>query len=1073
MSVFRKPVTPASPRAAVVRIAWLQVGTAIGLLCVLWQGQPAVSASESTDESPVSFQSQVLPILKRNCLKCHGVSKKEGQLQIQSPVRIWKGGESGSVVVAENPGRSLLWTQVEQNKMPPEKPLSEQEKRILHDWIAQGADGLPKSDAEAESMRHDEHRAFTRLHSVEPPAVMASQSCRTQLDQFVQSELEEAGLHLSPETDRRRLIRRISFTLTGLPPTPEEIDKFLADQSADAVGALTDHYLASPEYGIRWGRYWLDAAGYADSNGYFNADSDRPLAYRYRDYVVRSINADKPFDQFVREQIAGDELAGFNPEQHRRAATPQMIDMLIATHFLRNGQDGSGESDGNPDEVRIDRYTALESSQQIIASSLLGLTFQCAKCHDHKFEPLTQADFYRFQSVLFPAYNPDTWVKPNDRFTYASAPGEYEAWESGISMAKIQLTTLQAEYREWMKQNRRPDLVRFADDFTDSTRLHQQWTSTIPGDVGPAGVAAVTLQTESDATSPTLPAALASEGHLKILEGGLAGDKWLSTKQTFDWTPDVEGQWIQVSFTLLDTRVRDGQTPAERVAYGIALHDFDNSSTTPGGNILIDGNPAGGAAVHLDYPGPSSTHAGNVGTEGYVAGHSFGIRITHLPEHRFRLEHLVDGLPEGQHLDLSEQDLPNGSFGFGFCCNRSFQVDDVVVEASGSDSGETPNDTATQVYQAELQRRQADIKSITAGIPRLQAAEPGRIAWTTDSTATPPDVFLLDRGEYSHPKEKVEPAPISVLNDDQNPLEISSPAGGLPSSGRRLGWANWLTKPDSRAASLMARVQVNRVWQYHFGTGLVSTSENLGMSGSEPSNPALLDWLAQEFIRSGWSLKSLHRLILRSAVFRQSSLANNDGLKVDPYNKLLWRFPLRRLDAEAIRDAQLAISGELNLTHDGPYVATTRNGAAEVIVPEDHPGAFRRSIYLQQRRSQGLSMLNVFDAPMMVVNCTHRPVTTMPLQSLSLLNSDFAVRRGHSFAERIHREAGESAEARVRRAYVLATGRECSDEDLVETLQFIQDQQDGYSGEGDTAESRAWADFCQLLLASNACLYLE
>ncbi len=1074
MSESRRTAIPASPRESRDCRAWRQLcAVVIGLFCILLHGQPPARVFGSADESQISFQAEVLPILKRNCLKCHGVSKKEGQLQLHSTVRIWKGGESGPAVVASNPSQSLLWAQVEQNKMPPEKPLTEHEKRIIHDWIAQGAQGLPKSDAEAESMRQDEHWAFTRLNPVEPPAVKASESCRTPLDQFVQSELEKVGLQLSPETDRRTLIRRICFTLTGLPPTVEEIDRFLADQSADAVESLTDDYLASAEYGIRWGRHWLDAAGYADSNGYFNADSDRPLAYRYRDYVVRSMNADKPFDQFVREQIAGDELAGFNPEQHRRTATPQMIEMLTATHYLRNGQDGSGESDGNPDEVRIDRYTALESSQQIIASSLLGLTFQCAKCHDHKFEPVTQRDFYRFQSVLYPAWNPDKWVKPNDRFTYASVPGEYEAWESRIHEAQAKLSAAQTDYRAWAKQNRLRDLVRFVDEFNDSQRFSEQWTNTIPGDVGPAGVSAVTLLTNEKTPPATLPVALSSEGRLKIIEGGLAGDKWLSTTQTFDWTPDVEGQWIQVSFVLLDTKVYDADTPAARIAYGIALHDFDNSSTTPGGNILIDGNPAGGAAVHVDYPGPSSTLAGNIGGEGYVAGRSFGVRITHLPDRKFRLEHLVDALPEGRHVDLSERDLPDGSFGFEFCCNRSFQVDDVVIESSCSAPDATQHDTAVQAYQAELQRRQAEIKSIAAEIPELQAAEPGRIAWITDSTATPPDVFLLDRGEYSQPKDNVEPAPISVLDDDQNPMEISSPSGGFPSSGRRLAWARWVTKPDSRAASLMARVQVNRIWQYHFGTGLVSTSENLGMSGSEPSNQALLDWLAQEFVRSGWSLKSLHRLIVRSAVFRQSSLANEDCLKVDPYNRLLWRYPMRRLDAEAIRDAQLAISGELDITHDGPYVATTRNGAAEVIVPEDKPGAFRRSIYLQQRRSQGLSLLNVFDAPMMVVNCTHRPVTTMPLQSLSLLNSDFAVKRGQSFAQRIHREAGESAEARVRRAFVLAIGRECSDEELLETLQFTRDQRQGYAGEGDAAESRAWSDFCQLLLASNACLYLE
>jgi hypothetical protein len=371
-----------------------------------------------------------------------------------------------------------------------------------------------------------------------------------------------------------------------------------------------------------------------------------------------------------------------------------------------------------------------------------------------------------------------------------------------------------------------------------------------------------------------------------------------------------------------------------------------------------------------------------------------------------------------------------------------------------------------------MKKRQDEIKTVADEIPKLQAQEPGRIAWQTDTEPSPPDVFLLDRGEYSHPKDKVEPAPVSALNDETNPLQITAPPGGFPSSGRRLAWANWVTKPGSRAASLMARVQVNRVWQQYFGTGLVSTPENLGMSGAEPTHPALLDWLAGEYIRSGWSLKSLHRVILQSAVLQQSSIANNEGTTVDPYNKLLWRFPIRRLDAEAVRDSQLAISGDLDLSLEGPYVPTTRNGAAEVLVPENNPGAFRRSIYLQQRRSQGLSLLNVFDAPMMVVNCTRRPVTTMPLQSLTLLNSEFAVRRGQNFAKRILSDAELSDEDRIRLAFVLATGSPCEDEVAAETRSFIAQQQEIYADSSDSRH-KAWADFCQLLLASNSCLYLE
>lgn len=1063
---------------------WVLFSGLMFLFAALGFGSNA-AASPASDE----FREEVLPLLKRHCFKCHGVSRKEGNLQLHTAVRISTGGDSGAAVVAGHPEMSSLWQRVSSNEMPPENPLTADEKEILRTWILAGAAGLPVDDAEAEAMRRDEHWAFTVLDPADPPAVQQQDRCFTPVDRFIQAELEKVNIQASDLADRNTLIRRVAFTLTGLPPTPQEIRQFSDDTDAHSVERMIDRYLASEQYGVRWGRHWLDAAGYADSNGYFNADSDRPLAYKYRDYVVRSVNADKPFDQFVREQIAGDELSGFKSDAHRRSATPEMIDMLIATHYLRNGQDGSGESDGNPDEVRIDRYTALESTQQIVASSLLGLTLQCAKCHDHKFEPLSQKDFYQLQAVFFPAYNPANWRKPGERVTYASLPGVYDAWEKQISDAKTQLARLQTEQRDWAKQNRLPELVQFADDFTLPETLHEHWTATIPDDDGPAGVSTVSLTTASkpssdgrvpdQSASVSLPAALAGEGQLKIAEGGLGGDKWLATKQTFDWTPDVEGEWIQVTFSLIDTKLREGDSSAERIAFGIALHDFNNNSSVSGGNILIDGNPAGGASVHLDYPGPQSSHAGNIGSAGYVSGRSFGVRVTHATERRFQLQHIVDGLPDGEAIDLKEGDLPNGSFAFGFCCGRSYVVDDVIVETSSSADSDGARKDAVKSYQDELRMRQERIDGLAEEIPRLQSQEPGRISWLTDIEPTPPDVFLLDRGEYSQPTEKVEPAPLSALNDEQNPMQVQPLPNGVSSSGRRLAWANWVTRRDSRAASLMARVQVNRVWQQHFGTGIVSTPENLGMSGSDPSNQALLDWLADEFMQSGWSLKSLHRMILRSSVFQRSSLANATGMQHDPYNRLLWRYPIRRLDAESVRDAQLAISGDLDLTMEGPYVPTTRNGAAEVIVPEDVPGAFRRSIYLQQRRSQGLSLLSVFDAPTMVTNCTRRPVTTMPLQSLTLLNSDFAVNRGRSFAKRLQKEA-ETAESRVRLAFLLATGTPCDDQSLQDSLDFIQSQQTLYASGSEAtaeavslAESRAWSDFCQLLLASNECLYLE
>ena len=286
------------------------------------------------------------------------------------------------------------------------------------------------------------------------------------IDGLLGRELKKVGLSISAEADRATLIRRVAFILTGLPPTPAEIEKFVSDHRRGAYERMVDRYLDSPRYGERWGKIWLDAAGYADSNGYFQADTDRPLAWRYRDYVIRAFNRDKPFDQFIREQIAGDELSGWKPGQ---PATPEVIELLEATHFLRNGQDGSGESDGNPDEVRTDRYYALESEMQIIGSSLLGLTFQCAKCHDHKFEPITQKDYYAFQSFLYPAFNLEKWTKPQDRIVQANLPGELEAWQVADKKFEDELSALKKDLADWLATNRPAGKVLFKDQFDGAT----------------------------------------------------------------------------------------------------------------------------------------------------------------------------------------------------------------------------------------------------------------------------------------------------------------------------------------------------------------------------------------------------------------------------------------------------------------------------------------------------------------------------------------------------------------------------------------------------------------------------
>jgi hypothetical protein len=905
------------------------------------------------------------------------------------------------------------------------------------------------------------HWAFRPLPQTQVTRLVERAASAPSIDHFVARRLEEARLKPGGEADRFTLIRRVAFVLTGLPPAPGEIAGFVSDKKTGAYERMIECYLNSPRYGERWGKHWLDAAGYADSNGYFNADTDRPLAYRYRDYVIRSLNRNKPFDQFVREQLAGDELSGWKPGQ---PATPEIIELLEATHFLRNGQDGSGESDGNPDEVRTDRYYALESAMQIIGSSLLGLTIQCAKCHDHKFEPLTQQDYYAFQAVLYPAFNIEKWVKPNDRAVHANLPGELEAWQANEKQLDAELAELRHGFNTWFATNRVAGRILFTDGFNTADPLGARWSNTAPGDDAPAGSPAITLDSDK------APAARVKDGTLQIIEGGGSGDRWLCTTQSFEWRPAGTGQWIQATFDLVATRLNGKGTSAERIAYVISAHDFDDSSPTPGGNILIDGNPGGPTSVHLDYPGADSKSRGNIGETGYKAGHNYGVRLTRTGTNELTLAHLVDGAVDGSSIKLKDEHLPPGGFAFEYCCGRSFVVDNVAVESSDDSSPGWA--AANAVFQKSLAGRKQALDKVTKAIATKRSPKPGRISWMSDGSADAPEVHLLKRGNHKTPGDVVDPAFPVFLRTSAGTTAKFQPTKTPATTGRRLAWANWLTEPGSAQASLFARVTVNRVWQQYFGVGIVATPENFGLSGAKPSHPELLDWLAAKFIESGWNLKALHRLILESAAFRQTSNPRQRGLKCDPENRLLWRYPIHRLDAEAIRDAILAACDRLGSKTNGPYVPTPRNGNGEVIVDESKPEAFARSIFLQQRRTQVPTFLGTFDAPSIVFNCTRRAETTMPLQSLSLLNSEFAAKRGTDLAQRLERECGNDTPAKIRRGFLLTSGREPDSAEGKAAARFLVEQRLAYTGKPD-AEQRAWADFCQSFFGLNSFLYLE
>jgi hypothetical protein len=825
----------------------------------------------TADENGSAAAPAILGLFQSRCVKCHGGKEPKARLDLTSLEGLGRGSRAGAVMVPGKPDESLLWQVVHEGRMPPKQPLAEPERLLLRQWIEQGASGL--------SPVRPVYRMFRAPVRPPIPAVRQTAGLRTPIDHFIAAALEARDLTLNPEADRATLIRRVSFDLIGLPPTVAEIDAFLSDRAPGAYERMVERYLASPHYGERWGRYWLDAAGYADSNGYFDADSDRPLAYRYRDYVVRAFNQDKPFDRFVQEQLAGDELAGYVPDGD---VTPAMADLLVATHFLRNAPDGTGESDGNPDEVRTDRFSVLEGTLQITMNCLLGLTVQCARCHAHKFEPITHEEYYRLEAIFYPAYCPERWVVPKDRV---------------VSLASRAV---------------RED--------------HRRRTGRIDREVK-------ALQTGLEAFAEPLREELIEE-RLAPLE------------------PGVRAAVLQAVATPKDKR-----TPAQQA--------------------LIK---------------------------------------THVEPLKIGDDELARRFPE-------------------FAAYR---------------------ERVRQTIAARQKERP----------PPLE-----QLAILVEKDPRPPVHHVLRRGQHNAPGPEVQPGVLAALCTQGNPyrLEPLPPGGGRISSGRRLALARWITAPDN---PLCARVLVNRVWQHHFGVGLVATPDNLGQSGAPPSHPELLDYLATEFVRAGWSIKALHRQILCSAVYRQASTPGADALRLDPDGRLLSRFPLRRLDAEALRDAMLAVAGELDGRTGGPYVPTKRTSAGTVEVEAAQDGACRRSLYLQQRRTGLATFLELFDQAPPTPTCSVRNLSTVPLQALALLNADFTRRRAQAFARRLEREAGADVDGRLTLAFRLAAGRGPDAAEWAAARRFLAVQRTLYVKEKD-GEQRAWADLCQMILAGNAFLYVE
>ncbi len=753
------------------------------------------------DVRAITFEKNIRPILREHCYDCHGAAKElKGQLDLRLRRLMVKGGKSGAAIVPGDPSASRLLTRIREGEMPPNgKLVPSDQVSVLEKWIKAGA---PTARPEPESIGEglgitEEERSYWAFQPIRRPSVPNyTTGVRTPIDALLLKRLKQKEISLSPEAGKLTLIRRAYFGLIGLPPKPEAVKKFLADKSSTAYEDLIDELLASKNYGERWARHWLDIAGYADSEGHTEVDIERPYAWRYRDYVIQSLNDDKPFDRFITEQLAGDELMN----QPKGDLTPQQIELLTATGFLRMAADGTS-SGANTTEGQ---NQVIADTLKIVSTSLLGLSVGCAQCHDHRYDPISQKDYYHLRAVFEPAFNGAGWQPPTRR--------------------------------------------------------------------------RVSLYTEADRKAA---------GEIEKVAVKLSQER--SAKQK---------EFVLAAFAKqLETYPKDLQ-PKLRAAW-----ETTAAKRTPEQKKLLSKHPA--------------------------ANVNNGTLYQYNQKAADELKKLDKGIKEQRAKKPAEEFL------------------------------------------------------------RVMRETPGKISKTR----------IFHRGDPKHPTDEVQPAALTIGSPPDRQRKFQGNDPNLPTTGRRLAYARWLT---SGRHPLTARVLVNRVWQQHFGRGLVSTPDEFGKLGEMPTHPELLDWLADEFMASGWSLKQLHRTIMTSQVYRQSSKFDSARAAADPDNQLYWRKPVSRLDAEVVRDSILATSGALGSLFLGAPTAVLADADGQIVEGADPS---RRSIYIQVRRSRPVSMLATFDAPVMEVNCAKRQSSTVAPQSLLMMNSKFVLKQAGKMSDRILKES--------------------------------------------------------------------
>ena len=826
-----------------------------------------------------------------------------------------------------------------------------------------------------------DHWALKPVVRPEVPSVGGRDAPRVAnpIDGFIRAKLAGHGLAPSAAADRRTLIRRATLDLTGLPPTPGEVDAFLADPSPDAYEKVVDRLLASPAYGERWGRHWLDVAHYADTHG-FERDQRRPNAWRYRDWVIDALNRDVPYDQFVRLQIAGDVIAPDDPAA------------VVATGFLAAGPfDFVGQVETQAQTLRRQaRADDLDDMVTQVVTSTVGLTVNCARCHDHKFDPISQAEYYRLWAVF-------AGVTRGDRPINAKVEAERKRLGEEVAKLGAAITGLPQ------------DAVDLADVVAGGDGSGQ---APAGKGIDPRSGTATTdranfladlkLNQYTRTTNPLVDGVFVPDGG----EGGQTPVTVSSTGITVTGLPKTSGaSWDYVTkgpFALLQQTVLGGVNYAQPPHSMLGLH------ANKGVTFDLD-------AVRAARPGRKLLRFSAVAGNGGVGRADFHVYLDGKPK-ASQIGITEIGRVYPIDLDLADGDrfltliATDGAGDIG--SDQIFFGDPKLVLAPSGDDAASQAAAAAEEERARLVRERESLAARLAALPppdQVYAAVPGDA----------PEVRVLKRGDPESPGEPVTPGAFACVTSLPHDLGDAT----TPESARRLALADWIVHPDN---PLTRRVVVNRLWHHHFGRGIVDTPSDFGRNGGTPSHPELLDWLASELLAQKWSLKAMHRLIVTSDTYRQRSTPTPAGLAADADNRLLWRMNPRRLEAEAVRDAVLATTGKLNPQAGGPgyepFNYVDKYAPVYEYVTPDRPEVWRRSVYAFVVRSAPNPFMDVLDCPNPSNLTPARSSTTTALQALALLNNPFMLRQAQHFADRLTREAA-TPDARVARAYELAFAR--------------------------------------------------